>query len=47
MITKDEILAVGRSALAQAFRDWLDENRQELLEVAGQRLDDIEAVKSA
>ena len=31
MITKTEVLAAGAKALASAFADWLNDNREEVL----------------
>ena len=38
MITKDQILAAGTSALTKAFHTWLDENREPLLRLIAQVL---------
>lgn len=38
MITKDEILATGASAMRSAFLDWLNENCGSILQIAGQAL---------
>ena len=38
MITEKQILNAGASALAQAFKSWLDENRQAFLQLIAQAI---------
>ena len=38
MITKTQILTAGSSALMKAFHDWLDENRESILQIIAQAL---------
>jgi excisionase family DNA binding protein len=38
IITKDQILAAGSAALKKAFYDWLDENREPLLQIIAHAL---------
>jgi excisionase family DNA binding protein len=38
IITKHQILAAGSAALTKAFHDWLDENREPLLQIIAHAL---------